>query len=408
MNASPHTVTMPGQVWGLAAATATGPLFATSYASDDFWATTVSAVDLDGTLLWQRDFAGHPQPPRATAEGTVWIAHDGPSGPALTELARDGSVAHEVTPEHEQDEHIGVFVVLPDGFCVLWLSRRPHPPQSRAGHAARVARHDAGGRRLWSTPVRLDRMSWPGVVEAGVSTDWQVRPKQPWTPASIQVCHRNPLLVSGDRVAATLVDGSGLGVTFFLDTETGRLVAATAPAPGQYKAILAPGEFLLGFQGYDAFSTTSHNVSGSVVQGWPSNVMPLVDRHGGIRGPESENRLPSRSRFRGLGQDGSLRDGPPLSGYYTTYPALDRDGTAVFWRDGKLLTVDAGFLGRELFARPDDRGVMSRVLLLAGGQVVFALDSELLFFRDTGLGPLDAGPWPCGDGNLNGNPVAYR
>jgi len=91
--------------------------------------------------------------------------------------------------------------------------------------------------------------------------------------------------------------------------------------------------------------------------------VPLVDRHGDIRGPELENLLPSRSFFRCLRQDGTLREGPPLSGYYTTYPALDRDGLAVF-----------------------------------------ALNDELLMV-DTDLGSLDTGVWPCGDANLAGNPV---
>lgn len=66
--------------------------------------------------------------------------------------------------------------------------------------------------------------------------------------------------------------------------------------------------------------------------------MMLIDRHGTISSAESENVLPSRSRFRILNPDRSLSDGPPLSGYSTTYPALDADGTAVFWRDGQLLT----------------------------------------------------------------------
>lgn len=58
-----------------------------------------------------------------------------------------------------------------------------------------------------------------------------------------------------------------------------------------------------------------------------------------------------------------------------------------------------------LFAQKDDRPVMSRILLLEQGQVAFALHDELLIFRGTGLKPLASGPWPCGEGNLNGNPV---
>lgn len=38
-------------------------------------------------------------------------------------------------------------------------------------------------------------------------------------------------------------------------------------------------------------------------------------------------------------------------------------------------------------------------------RVVFSLHDELLLFDSTGLAQLDNGPWPCGDGNLHGNPV---
>jgi hypothetical protein len=77
----------------------------------------------------------------------------------------------------------------------------------------------------------------------------------------------------------------------------------------------------------------------------------------------------------------------------------------VLWRDGKLLAINADLQARTLFTLDDDRAVMSRILLLEGGRVVFSLQNELLLFDSTGLAPLDNGPWPCGDGNLHGNPV---
>ncbi len=131
----------------------------------------------------------------------------------------------------------------------------------------------------------------------------------------------------------------------------------------------------------------------------------LVDHHGTISGAESENVIPSRSRFRVLNPDSSVSEGPPLTGYYTTYPALDAEGTAVLWRDGKLLAVNPDLQASTLFTQDDDRAVMSRVLLLERGRVVFSLHDELLLFCSTGLAPLNNGPWPCGDGNLHGNPV---
>ena len=116
--------------------------------------------------------------------------------------------------------------------------------------------------------------------------------------------------------------------------------------------------------------------------------------------------------FRILHQDGSLRDGPPLNEYYTTYPALDADGTTVFWRDDKLQAVDADLRTRVLLAHPGRQDgrliVTSRVLLLDDGVVAFALDDELLIVRDTGLAALDTGPWPCADGNIHGNPVVAQ
>jgi hypothetical protein len=59
-----------------------------------------------------------------------------------------------------------------------------------------------------------------------------------------------PLLISGHRVAATFANGgSGIAVTFFLDTNTGQLVATSRPGPSHHRAISGPGEFLIGFRG---------------------------------------------------------------------------------------------------------------------------------------------------------------
>jgi hypothetical protein len=95
-----------------------------------------------------------------------------------------------------------------------------------------------------------------------------------------------------------------------------------------------------------------------------------------------------------------------ITGYVTTHPALDHNGTMVFWRDGKLLTIDAAFSPRELFSENRKAPIsVSRVLLLEDGIVAFALDGDLYICR-TALGPLGNSAWPCGEGSLTGNPVA--
>ncbi|WP_435204987.1 hypothetical protein [Micromonospora sp. bgisy143] len=413
MPKEPAIVGLPGQVWGLAAADRDGPIYLTSYAgrspsTRNLYTTVLTAVDLSGAVLWQRTFAGHPFPPRVDADGTVWVTHqDGASPPVftLTGVGAEGSVLHEVTPQQEPGEHAGAVVRMPDGFCVLWL---PTTPRQRLPHGrtARLARHSDTGSTMWSTPLPLETVSFSGVVEASVATEWHVQPKKEWRPSTLRADHRQPLLVAGDRILAGISDaGSGIGKCTILDTDTGNIISTTEPGPYHHKAIAGHGRFLVGAQGYGAFSSTLYGPDGQPTHTWPSHGQMLIDQHGTIRGPESENRLPSRSRFRVLNPDGSMRDGPPLSGYYTSYPALDATGTAVFWRDGKLLAVDANLDQHELFRTDDDRTVMSRTFLLQDATIAFALDNELLIFRDTGLAPLAAGPWPCADGNIHGNPA---
>ncbi|WP_223874618.1 hypothetical protein [Salinispora fenicalii] len=402
---SPDRTVMPGQVWGLSTHDSTGPIFVTSFAGRNLDTTVLTAVDPAGRVIWQRTFEGRPRPPRVTPAGTVWLSQRGPTGHTFTEMGPDGQVLRSVVPEHQAHEHLGAFVLLPDGFCVIWLPASPYR-QVPPGQAPRVARHTQTGAVTWSTPLPPAELSSPGVVEAGVDTDWELRPKKPWRPRTISVGYREPLLVSANRVLADITDASsGIGVCTILDATTGAIVTTTPPGPYMHKAITGPGSFLIGQQGYGAFTTTHYDPDGHAQQTWPSHGMMLVDHHGAISGAESENVTPSRSRFRVLNPDSSVSDGPLLSGYYTTYPALDADGTAVLWRDGKLLAVDPDLQARTLFTQDDDRAVMSRILLLERGRVAFSLHDELLLFRSTGLSQLDHGSWPCGDGNLHGNPV---
>lgn len=397
---------LAGQTWGIAAPSADGPILATSYDGKNLSTTVLTATDTDGQPLWRRTFDGHPGRPRISSDGTVWIAHRGSTGAMFTELDVEGTVLREVVPEHETFEHLGAFVVLRDGICASWLpAERSHVVP--AGRHARVACHRLDGSARWSTPAVLEQLSFPGVVEMGVETGWEVRPSKPWTPRTIEAHHWEPLLVAGHRVAATFADGgSGIAVTFFMDTETGQFVGTNRPGPGHHKAIAGPGEFLIGSQGYGAFSTARYDASGAVAQEWPTHAMLLIDRSGAICGPESENRLPSKSHFVALEPEGTVRRGPELTGYYTSYPALDSNGTAVFWRDGRLHAIDRDFQARELFALEEDkRAVISRILLLSDGRLAFALHDELFILRSTDLGPLDSGIWPCADGGLHGNPV---
>lgn len=407
-----NSVKLPGQVLHLAASDASSPILTTTYGG--LRGNDVCAVDLAGKVLWQKRVDGYSLPARPSDTGTAWIAHGDVHGMAVSELGSAGDFLQTIGLDCDPTERLAAFVLLPDGIMALWLP----PARSRVTPAllyARLARHDAYGRARWSRPLPLRTLSVPGMTVTVVKTG-DTRPAPPLASRTLEAACRDPLLVSGSRVAATVSDGrSGIAVTFFVDTDTGRLIGATEPRPSWQKAIVGPGEFLIGFHGDDEFTTEHYDATGAVLRKWPTHAQMLIDTEGVISGPESlyvlesENVLPSRSYFVRLDPGGdAVQHGPALSGYHTTYPALDCDGTAVFWRDGRLRAVDADLEECELFAAEnDDQKVMRRVLLLEDGHVVFALDDELMIFRETGLGPLNEGIWPCADGGLRGNPVAF-
>jgi hypothetical protein len=398
-------IAMPGQVRGLAAHDSAGPLYVTSYGSE-ILETALSAIDQAGATLWQRTFpgTGHPQS-RMSPEGVLWLARPGEEGRVLELLDPEGVTIDVLAPECFAGEEIGAFVVLDDGFCISWVAAHPVLRGGAPYREPRVARYGSDAGCLWSTPIKLGPVSYEGVLETGVETNWETRPRRPWVPETVDVTHWEPLLVSADRVAASFEDPrSGIGATFILDLATGAIVRSTMPLPTGRKAIAGPGEFLIGAQGYGEFSTTRYDRDGAQVARWSTHGAMVVGPSGEIRGPELENRQPSRSRFRELAGTGELADGPALTGYHTSYPAIDSAGTAVFWRDGKLTAVDARMGEEEYFANSDSPNVLSRTLLLDSGTVALSLHSELWLFR-TSLGPLAASAWPCGDGNLHGNPV---
>jgi hypothetical protein len=163
---------------------------------------------------------------------------------------------------------------------------------------------------------------------------------------------------------------------------------------------------MIGSQGYDAFETSLYDVNGVRSSTWPSHGYYLVSEAGEVRALEMENVMPSRMRFSVLQPDGSVRKGPRMPGYRSTYPVIDREGTAAFWRDGKLQTVDSELKRKVLFSDDSvtDGVPMSRALLLDRGELVLAIGSELWIFA-TELAPLATSVWPCAEANLARNPV---
>lgn len=129
--------------------------------------------------------------------------------------------------------------------------------------------------------------------------------------------------------------------------DSGDIVSATSSAPTGRRAIAGPGQFLIGSQGYGAFTTSRFGRDGTKTARWASHGAMFVDKSGSASRPELESRLSSRSRFRRLVPGNALGDGQALTGYSTSDPAMDCEGTTVFRRDGKLLAVDKDLAGHE-------------------------------------------------------------
>jgi hypothetical protein len=292
--------------------------------------------------------------------------------------------------------------LVPQGFVVA-LHRPAAVPVG-----GRVARLDATGKELWSTPIPSGPVAYAGVVSMSVDSGWQPQPKKAWLPEDWQPASRGePLLLCGDRLLARYVEKrSGLGRSLSLDWSTGRICWATEPRPESSVALVGPDAYLIGVQGYGAFDLYLYDRDGTERRHWPSHAEVVVTHAGDIRGVEMENALPSRMHFSEFLPDGTVRKGPHLDGYYTTYPVLSQQGIVAFWRDGALRTVNADLQSHTLWK--DERlcgnNIMTRMLLTPDGTLAFGLGNEL-FLVPTELGPMADSPWPCGGGNPEGNPT---
>jgi hypothetical protein len=338
---------------------------------------------------------------RVAANGDAWLT----TGDGLLAVGPDGRPRASVDLPLEPGEQPGCFLLLPDGFLVSFY--RPAPAADLGG---RVARLDPAGRPRWSTRLPAGDVNYAGVVQTGVDSRWEVRPKPAWRPEDWQPNFRlEPLLLAGDRLLASYFEfRSGIGRSWCLDAATGRSLWATEPRPESSLAITGPGEFLVGSQGYGAFDLYLYGPGGTLRQHWDRHAEVVVTERGELRGVEMENCTPSRMHFSVFRPDGTVRQGPHLSGYYTTHPVVSRGGVTAFWREGELQAVDAD-LGKETLLR--DRGsagksIMTRMLLTAAGTLVFGLEDEL-WMVSSDLGAMADSSWPCGGGNARGNPV-YR
>src|SRR5205814_763198 len=145
---------------------------------------------------------------RIAEDGSAWLGE----GQTLARVGADGRALATVKVSVEPGEELGSFLLVPDGFITAF--HRPSSPRA----SGRVGRLDAAGSVAWTTTLPVEAVAYAGVVEMGVESDWQARPKKPWQPEDWQPAWRGePLLLSGNRLLARYFElSSGLGRSFCL------------------------------------------------------------------------------------------------------------------------------------------------------------------------------------------------
>jgi len=219
-------------------------------------------------------------------------------------------------------------IALPDGAIIAVC----HPQDQTA---AAVMRLDRNGRVIWrnaTPPPPVLMQTTTRRLSDGVETPGKPLVATQWTIFRSDVC------LSGDRVLAVFADmpRTGIGVGYGLDVATGAVVYTTPPAPyGELAPGPIDGQFLVGMQGYGAFSSLLVDRDGDAVARWKSHGK-LVLRDP-LRVLEMSNVNTAPCHIATLRGDGSVHRGAHLPGYYTSPVLRTRDGAAVFWRDNAVM-----------------------------------------------------------------------
>jgi hypothetical protein len=365
--------------------------------------------DLNGGLVWKRRVKAAVRDPYHTIrlhdDGTIWVLQDN----HITAFSASGRVTTEVLLPAAPEEQCGSFVLDRESLIVSLFSDAPGHP-----NPGKVARVTMNGSPLWSTEISIEDISHEGVVEMRAETGFRQEQKPGWRPRRWESAYSEPLIVSGSCILASFRDDrTGIGRSYCLDRANGKLLWATVPAPSSSKAIAGENEFLIGEQGYGAFSTSLYDGNGNVLRRWKSHGYYIIDTTGDIRLIEMQNTLPSQMRVARLPRDGNAVRGRRLDGYRTAYPVLAGDGKMVFWRkeENCLFSVDAELNVSVLHAcpMPNDLQFFGRMLLADDGTLLFTSNSwqgqNFLCILKTDLPPVPRGVWACGNGNLTNNPV---
>jgi hypothetical protein len=338
-----------------------------------------------------------PWQARSDPDRGLWIGRD----KELTCVIGDEQTI-DLSEHLRKNEKVETFVILPDGFVVATSEQGTNGPEK-----PHVLRLTAAGDCVWTQSLPPTRVDHEEVVEMTGQSGWKSEPSPAWQPESWETIGTDALVVSGDLLLASYFEyRSGIGRHYCLSLDSGHFQWISSPSPTGYVATTAPGQFLIGRQGYGTFASLLRDSSHETLDKWKSHGMVVTQPDGNIGVVEMENVLPSRMRVARYEPGGEVVHGDPLTGYPTTHPVLSEDGRMAFFRDGRLLIANQDLT---LTTVLEERGarellVIGRTLLQDDGTVAFTVADEV-WLVDTDLAPMAQTAWPCGSGNPGGNPV---
>lgn len=357
-------------------------------------------ISLDKGILWEHkesDF--QPNELRISNNGNAYIS----SGNEIRQVSEDGQIQKSITFKLEPNQEIGSFILIKDGF-ILTL-------QGKKNSNAKVRRVTFDGEIIWESLISTKEISYKGLVQMSAKNNWKVEEIPSWNPKSWNCLINNEIIVSGENILVNYFEfpGSGIGMSFCLNLETGVMKWTTKPAPFESICGLNNGKFLIGHQGYGAFNTNLLNSNGEIIESWKSVGASVVNANEQVFAIEMDNHSDSKLHFVELIMGNKIKKGKRIPGYYIIHPVLDDLGNVIFWRNNELMIVDNKGNLHKLFAiKPTDRDWTSdRMLLYKRGTLVFSVN-ESLYVLKTNLGKLEQGSWSCKYSNNERNPIVEK
>lgn len=365
--------------------------------NENWYNQKVIAFSINGDILWNSKLKiEYPNELRISKEGKCFVSFSN----TIHEINEDGTTQETFSLNLDHDQEIGSFVILNNSF-IFCIHGKNEPN-------AKVLKTDLKGMLEWETKIPVNGISHEGVVEARADNNWKIEQKKSWSAENWLCLLGDEIIVSKNTVLVNYheMPRSGIGKTYLLDLNSGKIKWDSKPAPFESVSSIGDVDFLIGHHGYGAFDTQLINSNGDIIDKWKSVGTTVISKDKEISLIEMDNASSSKLYHSKLDSNGRIARGSKIDGYYIIYPVLDHLGNMIFWRNKELMIIDSNSKRHSLMKIDFEKepNTSRRMLLFDEGQLIFSLNKELYILK-TNLGLLEDSSWACKYGNNERNPV---